>query len=288
MFWSRVVIGKFVAGRPRDALADLKRAYERVPQHPERDAMLVERSVERLIGRHLDLAASAVLGDRPPRSALQSQIRQLETQLAAGTKTRVLWTRERELHFRRDVTVTLEVSPEVVIAAPELGISLRGGRVTDAVERLTDAVLGAAQHAALDSDELGEALAYSELLDQSKLARSTEHERWLRYLLDLASRQASGQVTTAQRATVLSLWKRAQAMFPSLRRPAAGSDEYGRLHLAWAFEDLPDQELTIEIEADGRLDWFFRDPQQNIKAGSEHPVPMLMDTELRNLGVFTR
>lgn len=113
-----------------------------------------------------------------------------------------------------------------------------------------------------------------------------EHERWLRYLLDLASRQASGQITAAQRATVQSLWERARTMFPSLRRPAAGSDEHGRLHLAWAFEDLPDQELTIE--ADGSLDWFFRDPQQNIKIGSEHPVPMLTDAELRNLGVFAR
>ena len=286
LFWSRVVVGKFVAGRPRAALADLKRAYERVPQHPERDAMLVERSVERLIGRHLDLAARVVLGDRPPRSAMQSQIRQLETRLAAGTKTRVLWTRERELHFRRDVIVTFEVSPEVVIAVPELEISLRGGSVTDAVERLTDAVLGAVGRAVLDSHELRETLAYSELLDHSKLTRKTEDERWLRYLLDLASRQALGQTTPAQRATVLTLWERARTMFPSLRRPAAGSDEHGRLHLAWAFEDLPDQEFTIEIEADGRLDWFFRDPHQNIKTGSDHPVPMLTDAELRNLGVF--
>lgn len=288
LFWSRVVVGKFVAGRPRDALADLKRAYERVPQHPERDALLVERSVERLIRRHLDLAARVVLGDKPPRSPMQSQIRQLETRLASGTKTRVLWTREREVHFRRDVTVTLEASPEVVIAAPELEISLRGGRVTDAVARLTDAVLEAAQRAALDSDQLEAALSYAELLDLSKLARSTEPERWLRYLLDLASRQASGQVTAAQRETVLNLWRRARTMFPALRRPAAGADEHGRLHLAWAFEDLPAQELTIEIEPDGKLDWFFRDPQQNIKAGSEHPVPMLTDTELRNLGVFAR
>lgn len=288
LFWSRVVVGKFVAGRPRDALADLRRAYECVPQHPERDAMLVERSVERLIRRRLDLAARAVLGDNPPRSAMQSQIKQLEARLAAGTKTRVLWTRERELHFRRDVSVTVQVLPEIVIAVPELRISLRGGRITDAVERLTDTVIEDAQRAALDSQELQAALAYWDLLDTAKLARRTEHERWLRYLLDLASRQASGQVTAAQRATVLSLWERAQTMFPALRRPAAGSDEHGRLQLAWAFDDLPEQELTVEIEADGRLDWFFRDPQKNIKIGSEHPIPTLTDAELRNLGVFAR
>lgn len=118
--------------------------------------------------------------------------------------------------------------------------------------------------------------------------RRTEAERWSRYLLDLASRQAGGQITAEQRATVLSLWERAKHMFPSLRRPAAGTDEQGRLQLAWAFDDLPDQELTIEIEADGTLDWFFRDPQRNITLGSEHPVPKLSDDELRNLVVFAR
>ena len=44
--------------------------------------------------------------------------------------------------------------------------------------------------------------------------------------------------------------------------------------------------MTIEVEADGRLDWFFRDPQQTMKAGSEYPVPTLTDAELRHLGVF--
>jgi len=58
--------------------------------------------------------------------------------------------------------------------------------------------------------------------------------------------------------------------------------------MAWAFDDLPDQELTIEVEPDGKLDWFFRDPQKNIKVGSERPVETLSDSDLQNLGVFVQ
>lgn len=286
LFWSRLVVGKFVALRPLEALGALRRAYTQVPAHHERDAMLIERTIERLVGRHLDLAAKAVLGNRQPRTAFQSVLRQLDTRLSKGVSTRVLWTRNRELHFLRDVTVTFTTSPEVVVALPDFQIVVHGGDSSTAVERVTDALLDAVQRAVLDSNDIKDALAYSRVLDQSELARKSEHERWLRYLLDLACREESGLVTSAQRATVLRLWERAQHMFPSLRRPAVGSDDQGRLHLAWAFQDLPDQELTIEIERDGKLDWFFRDPQKNIKLGSEHPVETLSDAELKNLGVF--
>jgi hypothetical protein len=91
------------------------------------------------------------------------------------------------------------------------------------------------------------------------VAIDAEAARWQAFLDDLASRVATGAVPAAQRAALLTIWRRALSRQPTLRRPAVGFSSDGTLEVSWAFSDSPGQTFTLEILRDGTCEWFFRD-----------------------------
>lgn len=86
------------------------------------------------------------------------------------------------------------------------------------------------------------------------------HAQWLRALRALDERVSRHELAPAQRDAVLGLWRELSARAEGLRRPQIGPTADGRYFLAWAYEDVPRLVVTIEVEADGRCEWFLRGP----------------------------
>ena len=56
LFWSRLIRNKFLANDEEGAMGALAKAWDLVPEHPERSSTLVVRTVDRLLGRGLCVA----------------------------------------------------------------------------------------------------------------------------------------------------------------------------------------------------------------------------------------
>jgi len=68
-----------------------------------------------------------------------------------------------------------------------------------------------------------------------------------------------------------------------------GRTEEGRLYLSWSFADRPHVVLTVDIEPDGRVDWFFRDSlQESISGTEEEPQDELPEEAIRKLTPFAQ
>lgn len=105
------------------------------------------------------------------------------------------------------------------------------------------------------------------------VAIDVESARWFTFLDALKARVAAGSVSSAQRSTLLSVWDRAFARQPSLRRPAVGVSEAGLLRASWSFFDTPGRVFSLEIHRDGAIDWFYRDAATDTLRGSEDALP---------------
>lgn len=111
------------------------------------------------------------------------------------------------------------------------------------------------------------------------VAIDVDHARWFAFLDVLKARVAAGSVFPAQRSMLLSVWDRALALQPSLRRPAVGVSEDGLLRASWSFVDTPGRVFTLDIHRDGALEWFYRDAATNTSRGSEEVPPLELPAE---------
>jgi len=108
------------------------------------------------------------------------------------------------------------------------------------------------------------------ILDRARLRAAVgEDSRWLAYLISLEQQTRAGEVSTAQRGAVLGIWHAVRARLPTLRRPTVGRAAGGECYLTWAFTDQPHATLSIELDPQGALSWFFRDRQDGRQLGSD-------------------
>lgn len=115
------------------------------------------------------------------------------------------------------------------------------------------------------------------------VAIGAESARWSAFLDALEERVAAGSVSSAQRSTLLSIWERALAQQPSLRRPAVGISETGLLRASWSFADIPGRVFSLEIHRDGAIDWFYRDATTDTSFGSGDELPHELPAEALEL-----
>ncbi len=115
------------------------------------------------------------------------------------------------------------------------------------------------------------------------VAIDVESARWFAFLDTLEARVAKGTLSSAQRSTLLSIWDRARARLPSLRRPAVGVSSDGLLSASWSFSDMPGRVFSLEIQRDGTVDWFYRDAATETSRGSEDELPRELPEEALEL-----
>ena len=110
-----------------------------------------------------------------------------------------------------------------------------------------------------------------------------EHNRWSRYVASLEERIARGEMTASQCQVFRRIWDRARDIFPKLRYPSVGCTSEGRLHLGWSFTDIPGITFTIDIERDGRIEWFFRNLNLSAVLGTDEDTEYDIADETLNL-----
>lgn len=92
LFWSRLIYSRFLANDEAGAMEALTSAWQKVPDHPERGAMLVVRTAERLLNQGLVMPALFVWGDHTSEAVYDvAEERRLARELAAGVTLRRLW-----------------------------------------------------------------------------------------------------------------------------------------------------------------------------------------------------
>lgn len=124
-------------------------------------------------------------------------------------------------------------------------------------------------------------------LDLEALRGGDEQSRWIAYLASLDVRVVRGELTDVQRCKLLWIWRRAQQACQTVRRPCIGHNEDGQVHLSWGFTDRPGITFTIDIEPDGRVDWFYRNvADARIEGTKEEPEDDLPDEALMLLAPF--
>jgi tetratricopeptide (TPR) repeat protein len=272
LFWSRTISGCFVMGDYRAGVRASQDAYLAVPEHPERDAFLLERTVEHLMKRQLLFAAVLAWGRREGNTARETFDELLEL-TAAGWQEQHVWSPAMgSLWFERPITARIEEEGQRFRATLD-GVETVGDSVMEAVRVATES-LHRKVLASLMTDLPGpdEELLDEELLDKLGAARFSsgdESERWIGYLAKLRRQALDTEITHAQRQAFLSLWKRASARISRLRRPAIGRGHDQSLGLSWSFADVPGKTFTVDILPDGRVEWFFRDLARGLAAGTE-------------------
>ena len=115
------------------------------------------------------------------------------------------------------------------------------------------------------------------------MAIDVESARWFALLNTLEARVVAGSMSPVQRSTLLSIWDRARARQPSLRRPAVGVSDDGLLNASWSFIDMPGRVFSMEIQRDGAIDWFYRDAATDTSRGSEDELPNELPAEALEL-----
>ena len=125
-------------------------------------------------------------------------------------------------------------------------------------------------------------------MDFDAMRPTGERARWAAYLASLDGRVAEGDITEAQHQRFLEIWKSARRQVPRLRRPVAGRSDPGRLTLSWAFVDVKGVTFTIDIERDGRVDWFYRSAADGQVSGTaDEPEDELPEEAVLLLAAFT-
>lgn len=128
LFHSRLIRVLFIMGREADALDALEAGRNQVPPHPEKNAVLIARTVGGLLGRKLIVPAIQVWGDHLPDTFFAKAVfESLREALREGWYARRLVLEPDEpLHFHRDVSLrVVAAGAEWVAEIPELTHSAR-------------------------------------------------------------------------------------------------------------------------------------------------------------------
>lgn len=271
LFWSRTIACGFVAGRYDDALRTRDEAFERVPPHPNRTTLLVQRTVERLLDRRLVLPALLVWDGRQPETLSQRRVQDRLLEAARSWTAADLWAPGApRLAFRPGASVAMRASDDGYAFAV-FGIESEAARRPSyALRALIETVVTEGIRALERPDDVTH--AWLATLDESVLARADdERARWLAGLCRLRDRAREGSMPEPQLRTVLDVLQRLRAVAPTLRRPTTGPSADGeRYQLSWSYRDRPSLTLEVEVGTDGSIEWFFREGER--VEGSEDPV----------------
>jgi len=78
----------------------------------------------------------------------------------------------------------------------------------------------------------------------------------------------------AQQRSIVRVFDDLRSTVPDLRWPTMGPHVDAQKYvLEWSFTDRPHLTLEIEVDVDGKLEWFFRDGESF--GGSEGPLDVL-------------
>jgi len=106
-------------------------------------------------------------------------------------------------------------------------------------------------------------LEYSPPTSVEQKTEETQEQKWEAYLRSLG---ADETLPTKQRQCVLNTWLRIVKAQPRVMKPTAGLDEKGNFYFGW---NPGDRSLDIEIDQDGKLDWFFVNHATGLRIGAE-------------------
>jgi tetratricopeptide (TPR) repeat protein len=296
LFWSRTIRCCFVAGDYEAAMRALRDAYERVPLHPQRDAVLLARTVQKLLQRGLTLPALLTWGEHHPRTELErSAEAMLHEKLDGEWDTKELWVPPGpRISFVHPVFVSLRhIQTKGVFVCKVLSAEGSGDRRIDAMANAAIALQGilarllVSPHLDADNEDwLGQLL---NVVDWRALAGRDENSRWLAYLAGAAKQVRAGEIGGPQHAALLRVLSVIRGRYPALRHPTAGRSEDGGYYLRWAFRDLPALTFSIDIDTQGRTHWLFRNAATREVAGSDdEPVERLPDEALDRMACFSR
>jgi hypothetical protein len=124
-------------------------------------------------------------------------------------------------------------------------------------------------------------------LDFEAMRSNGEEARWEAYLASLDALVSAGDVTAAQSRCLLELWRRAREQVPRLRRPAVDRTDEGQISLSWSFVDVKGVTLSVIIERDARVDWFYHNDADGYASGTEdEPDAELPEEAFRLLAAF--
>ncbi len=137
LFWSRLAMCRFILGDAERALVTLDAAHAHVPRHRAKAAVLVVRTVNRLLrgGRIQD--ALLVWGDYRPVGLEQLNELGLLSALKSGWETNCLRTRSQRVYFYRPLKVRVDrVDGTFVCEVPECAFSRQGLFPAEAVDNV--------------------------------------------------------------------------------------------------------------------------------------------------------
>lgn len=293
LFWSRTIGGCFVAGRYEEGMRARDDALTSVPKHPQRSAFVIVRTAEHLLRRDLVLAAVLVWRDYQAENFVAQEVgADLRERLAKGWSERRLWARAvPSLAFRRPVHVRITAA-ERLFECHLGGLVAQGSSpeaaLSTAMRDFSAELLDVLEDPSPSPERSARKHELVTITDFEAMRSSGEPARWRAYLASLEGLVAQGDVTEAQHRRLLETWKRARGRFPGLKRPAIGRAD-GRLCLGWSFGDPKGVTLTIDIERDGRVDWFYRNATESQVSGTEdEPESELSEEALSLLAPFSR
>lgn len=268
LFWSRTISGCFVMGDYRAGVRASQDAYGAVPEHPQRDALLLRRTVEHLMERPCLFGAVLAWGRRE-RKAAPETFDELLKLTSDGWQEQHIWSPSTgSLWLADPITARIEEDGPRFRATLD-GVEIVGDSMMEAMRvaaeslhRKVLAVLTTESPAAKDEELLNK-------LDPARFSSGDESERWIGYLARLRHQTINAEIPLAQRNAFLSLWRRASARISKLRRPAIGLGHGKELGLSWSFADAPGKTFTVDILPDGRVEWFFRDLARGLVVGTE-------------------
>jgi tetratricopeptide (TPR) repeat protein len=292
LFWSRTISCCFVANRYAEGLRARDDAFLAVPLHPQRASFLIFRTVEHLLARDLVLAAILV---RSNERLSNIQDKEVENELLARLDSgweddRLLARGVLPLHFQWPVPVRITCVERVYTC--HLAGKMSSGNSAEtalaaAIHELHEEARDLLEDPAPSPDRLQRRDSLLQMLDFEAMRSNGEESRWEAYLASLNALVTSGTMTTDQSRGLLLLWRRARARFARLRRPAAGRSDDGRLSLSWSFVDIKGVTFTIDIERDGRVDWFYRNaPLGKVRGTEDEPDAELPEEALLLLEAF--
>lgn len=289
LFRSRLVTAYFLAGRISDAVREQARSYAAVPEHDERDHLLTCRTVNRLLERGRTLEASLAWSPKgPPTPLLEETQAEL---LAAWNESppSAVWSESVGLiKLRSDVRVDLRRQNRkwLVTLLTQVGTGLRP---LDAMCEVVTLLRDELEHTLTTN---GEASAGRRTLLVGALAlpRTSDDEsvRWLAMLAELIRAEQRDEISSRQRAAAMTLWTSLRRRHAGMRRPAVRISDEHTLQLAWSYADRAGFVFHVEIDAEGRYDWYLRDPLRMEGEGSEDPVDDIPSEIIERLEVIAR
>lgn len=137
LFWSRLAMCRFTMGDVERAFTTLDEAHARVPRHRAKAAVLVVRTVNRLLRSGRIQEALLVWGDYRPVGLEQLNELGLLSALKAGWETHCLRTRGQRVYFYRPLKVRVDrVDGTYVCEVPECAFSRQGLFPAEAVDNV--------------------------------------------------------------------------------------------------------------------------------------------------------